>query len=198
MNVPSVYLAMADAETFVPRESARMGLLDPKVAALRCFRRYSKDATFDMPDAWGAMRWLTHKQMRVYGVLSRLAVSGQVTTMRAVAEETGTCPSTVSRSVLRFSSWGLFSVDVTRGRNGGMKVRAQTVMQYVERARVKIAELARKVVFRAQRVNVASLETTYRKDMETLRKTLTYRDATFSEYMAWREDRGVQTAPPER
>lgn len=122
------YMAMADQQAAVPRQSPYMGLRgDTAVASLRCFQRYSNDATTDVYAPDGRIRWVTRKQGAIYATLHRMATSGERVTMREVAGQVMCCPSTVSRAVLKFQAWGIFAIDVKRGRNGGMTVKLRKV-----------------------------------------------------------------------
>lgn len=117
------------------------------VASLRTFRRYHKDATVDFVSTDGVLHWMTHKQMRVHGILARLAVSGSPSTVRAIAAEARACPSTVSRAILKLQAWGEYAVDIKRGRYGGVrvwKVISDRFADYARAARQKLAELASK------------------------------------------------------
>lgn len=144
---------------------------DPSVVALRCFRRYHKDATVDLQDGFGRGRWVTRKQARIHAVLLRAAVAGTTISMQAVARETRVCPSTVSRAVLKFQAWGIFAVDITRGRSGGMRIVVGAVDSYIDRARARLHAIATRAV------NVAfTLTMRTRKDLAPSNS----RDATFS------------------
>jgi hypothetical protein len=94
-----------------------------QVASLRCFMAYHKDARTQVMDIQGRSRWLTHKQVALHGLLARLAVTGEHTTIRAVALEAHVAPSTVSRFMLKLQAWGEYAIDVTRGKYGGITVR---------------------------------------------------------------------------
>jgi hypothetical protein len=143
---------------------------DPSIVALRCFRRYHKDATVDLQDGFGRDRWITRKQARIHAVLLRHAVAGTPVTMQAVARETRVCPSTVSRAVLKFQAWGMFAIDITRGRNGGMRIMAATVSSYVSRAKAKMRELL---------VKAGNVAFTLMESMERVTYPSRNRDATF-------------------
>lgn len=147
-----LYAAMADAQA--PRESYYFGLNDPSVAGLRAFIRYHKDARQDYVIN-GRMRSLTHKQVAMAGLFSRISVTHEHATIRSLAKEAHVAPSTVSRFMLKLQAWGQYAIDVTRGRNGGITVRLRTLRdglsEYASRAweRIKMAAI------RAQ-LNVAS------------------------------------------
>ncbi len=124
----SAYMAMADQEAVLVRQSPFMGLLDPQVAGLRTFRRYSRDATVDVTDPWGKNRWLSPKASRIYAILHRESSSGTGrTTMREIASEAMVSTSTVSRTVTKLQAFGFFAIDVIRGRNGGIVIRRRNV-----------------------------------------------------------------------
>jgi hypothetical protein len=129
---------------------------DPKIVALAAFRRYHKDATYDLPDAEGVLRWVTRKQMRVHGIIARISLSpdGRAK-MIDIALEAQCSTATVSRTILKLQAWGLFAVDVRRGRNGGITVlrpRVEWMAYYVKAARQKLRDMA----FRA-RIKLASM-----------------------------------------
>jgi hypothetical protein len=129
---------------------------DPKIVALAAFRRYHKDATYDLPDAEGVLRWVTRKQMRVHGIIARISLSpdGRAK-MIDIALEAQCSTATVSRTILKLQAWGLFAVDVRRGRNGGITVlrpRVEWMAYYVKAARQKLRDMA----FRA-RIKLASV-----------------------------------------
>lgn len=163
------YMAMADQQAAVPRQSPYMGLRgDTAVASLRCFQRYSNDATTDVYAPDGRIRWVTRKQGAIYATLHRMATSGERVTMREVAGQVMCCPSTVSRAVLKFQAWGIFAIDVKRGRNGGMTVRLRKVgdalRHYAEAAWRRIRSAINVAFTHKEGVVSASTGTTTRKD----------------------------------
>lgn len=117
-----------------------------EVASLRAFRRYQKDATWDIPDAEGILRWVTRKQMRVYGIIARISLSpGGTAKMVDIAHEAQCSTATVSRTILKVQAWGLYAVDVRRGRNGGItvwKAVGSRFRMYRKAARQKLREMA--------------------------------------------------------
>ncbi len=124
----SAYLAYAEQAGFTARPNPFMGLNDPKAAGLRCFRRYSREATVDITDLGGYTRWLTQKQSRIYAILDRDSSNGnRVLKMKDIASEAMVCISTVSRTVVKLQAFGLFAIDVTRGRHGGIVVRKRHI-----------------------------------------------------------------------
>jgi hypothetical protein len=141
---------MADAEQ---RHIDRMGEVygDPSITALRCFQRYDRNATTDIIDLWGRKRWVTQKQSRVYAILRREAGRSERLTMTAVAQEAHISTSSVSRAILKFQGWGIFAVDVTRGRNGGIRVRLREIgdqlQHYAMAAWARIKRAALNVAF---------------------------------------------------
>jgi hypothetical protein len=92
--------------------------------------------------------------------------------MTAIGKEAGVCTSTVSRAILKFQGWGIFAVDVTRGRNGGITVTLRRFGDHLQHyaiaawARIKNAAL-----------NVAF---TLTKRVEGVRTEYVPMDATFS------------------
>lgn len=137
------YAAMADAIERGPQTYGG----DAGIASLRCFRRYTRDSHYDLPDAFGGTRWVSAKQLRVYGIIARIAMTptGRAR-MSDIAAEARVCPATVSRTVLRLQAWGLFAVDVRRGRGGGITVwRAEGTRfaAYAIAARQRLAAVAK-------------------------------------------------------
>lgn len=121
--VSSRYVALADAESWTPRESPFMGLFDERTASLRCFQRYSKEAHRDITDGLGISRWVTQKQARVHGIIARIAMSPDGTAkMVDIALEARCTVSTVSRTIRKLQGWELYAVEVRRGRHGGITV----------------------------------------------------------------------------
>jgi hypothetical protein len=178
-----VYMAMADAEAYVPRESPFMGLTDTRCASLRAYQRYSKNATVDVPDLYGRLRWMGQKQARIHAIVHRLSSSHETTTMHAIAKEASCAPSTVSRAILKFQSWGMFAIDVKRGRGGGISVRLRTIgdqlAAYAERAWARLRRAAERVT--RTLVNVASTQD-LEENVANVSTSLVV-DATFME--AW-------------
>jgi hypothetical protein len=158
MTHDGLYMAMADAITPRPLDykGGSMGVFDERVAALRCFQRYSKNATRDITDGQGMARWVTQKQARVYGILARVALSATgASTMHAIAAEAGVTPSTVSRTIQKLTAWEMYAVEVRRGKYGGITVHRKgwdRFFDYVREARRKLSE--RRVTFKS---NVASI-----------------------------------------
>jgi hypothetical protein len=187
------YMQMADAE-LVPR--THPGLVDPRVAALRAFRRYSNSATMDITDPWGQLHWIGTKQGRVFGIVHRLSTSGQKMTMTDIAKEAQCSTSTVSRAVLRFQAWRMFAIDVVRGRHGGISVRLRHVGDELSHYARAAWERLRSVAIRA-RINVASLINGDRgpepdTEVRTPVTRSSYMDATFNEAWANAEARGAE------
>lgn len=192
------YGMMADAQQ--PRESQFFGLNDPSVAGLRCFIRYHKDARVDVELA-GKLRSLTHKQMAMSGLLARVSVTGEKATITALAKEANVVPSTLSRFLDKLQCWNVYAIDVTRGRNGGIRVRARAIADqlaaYAERAWTRIKKAAEKALSRTK-LNVAStipgLEDRYPQADKALLVDVVLMDATFSEAWDAAERRGALLA----
>jgi AraC-like DNA-binding protein len=144
MTVASRYVAMADAEAFTPAASPFMGLFDERTASLRCFQRYSRNATRDIVDGDGMTRWVSQKQARVQGVIHRLAMSPTgAGTMADIAIEAGCTKSTVSRTIKKLEGWAMYAVEVRRGRYGGITVHRKgwdRFYDYVHEARRKMSD----------------------------------------------------------
>lgn len=195
VTIDAYYARQADREARLPQVYGA----PVEVASLRAFRRYHKDARVDTYDLMGHLRWMTQKQARIYGLLMRQAVSGERITMTKIAAETLVCPSTVSRAVLKFQAWGIFAIDVVRGRNGGVKVRLRTIgdelASYAEAAWQRLRSMANRA-----RIKVASLinlrregyeEPDYETAQELTTQLLVSMDATFMEAWANAESRGA-------
>lgn len=151
----SFYMTEADVRD-ARRESPFFGITDPSVIGLRAFIAYHKDARENYEIA-GKVRSLTHKQVAMYGLMSRLEVTGERTTMTAIAKEAHVVVSTVSRFLLKLQVWGAYTVDVTRGRNGGIVIRKalSRFNEYARQAWAKVRSMAEKALSRTKR-NVAS------------------------------------------
>lgn len=127
-----------------------------RLRSLAFVQRFNRDAHYaDIRDSSGVLRWVSQKQMRVYGIIARISLSpdGRAK-MIDIALEAQCCTSTVSRTILKLQAWGLYAVDVRRGRNGGITVRrpfGQWAKAYIAAARQKLADMA----FRA-RIKLAS------------------------------------------
>jgi len=98
-----------------------------ELVKLRCFKYYHPDVGSWMEDPAGRLRWLGPATSRVYAILHRLSSSGERSTMTAIAAEAMCCTSTVSRAVVKLQAYGMFAIDVIRGRNGGLSVRRRRV-----------------------------------------------------------------------
>jgi len=136
--------------------SVYLGGPDARLPSLAFCSRYNRDAHYaDVKDSAGVARWVTQKQMRVHGIIARISLSPSGTArMVDIAVEAQCCTSTVSRTILKLQAWGLFAVDVRRGRNGGITVRkpfGSWAAAYIRAARQKLRDMA----FRA-RIKLAS------------------------------------------
>ena len=171
---------MMEADSQIPRESRFFGLNDPSVAGLRAFIRYHKDARVDL-ELGGRLRSLTHKQMAIAGLVARIAVTQERATVTSMAKEANVVPSTVSRFLLKLQCWNAYAIDVTRGRNGGVRIRLRAIgdklAAYAERAWSRIKQAAEKALSRTK-LNVASTSFDKERGYPT---TTTVMDATFSE-----------------
>lgn len=128
------YVAMAEAQTAPVRESPFMGLTDPRVASLRCFRRYSRNAHYDFVDRGGVLRWMTPKMMRIEAILLRVGTVGSgYTTTGAIASEALCSRGYVSKMVTRFEAWGVIGTIRTRGRYGKLFVFARAAGDGLDR-----------------------------------------------------------------
>jgi hypothetical protein len=212
MNVSSAYAAMADIEASGHRRGAMdtMGLFDPRCAkpGFRAFQRYSKDATRDVLDGDGVMRWTTQLRARIGSAVAMAALRpGGETTMTLIAAECLTTVSTVSRTLVQLQRWGLYVVDIRRGRKGGITIHRPGWERFWESVwdlRRRLSTLKRNVARllpakrRGSGEGPESVAEQYQKDGTELRNRLRSRDATFSDYMAWREDRDAPEAAETR
>lgn len=100
---------------------------DARIAALRAFRRYHKDARVDMVRQDGRTRWMGQKMSAVYAILHRQGSSGEgLLTEKAIAAEAGCSAGYVSKVIVRLQAWGWFWIVSVRGRNGGLWVVLRT------------------------------------------------------------------------
>jgi hypothetical protein len=156
MRVASRYMAMADAESPVRREPYFMGLSDPRTASLRCFQRYSRNATRDITDGDGLTRWVSQKQARVYGIIARIAMTPSgISTMSDIAIEAGCTKSTVSRTIQKLEGWAMYAVEVRRGRYGGITIHRKgwdRFYDYVHEARRKMSNARNRARFKVASV----------------------------------------------
>lgn len=179
------YAALADTQGPGPAEHPKayrmgaMGLADPKTASLRCFQRYSRNATRDITDGDGIVRWTTQKRARIAAsvAMASLSPSGQ-TTMTAIAAECLCTVSTVSRTLTQLQRWGLYVVDIRRGRNGGITIHRPGWERFWE----SVWDLRRRLS--TLRTNVASVLSRKTKGAKpapgTVPVTSPSMDATFS------------------
>lgn len=132
ISIDRYYAAQADA---AQRKEDRLGRVygDPSITGLRCFQRYHKEATRDIVDPWGRTRWLSQKQSRIYAILDRDSSNGtRVLKMKDIASEAMASISTVSRTVVKLQAFGLFAIDVIRGRRGGISVRKRHIGDHLK------------------------------------------------------------------
>lgn len=170
MTISSKYMAMADAEVLASVQSPFVGMTDPRIASLRCFKFYSRESGSFLTSPEGIERWFGPKAAKVYAIAHRDA--GTRTTMKAIAAEAMCCVSTVSRALTRLQAFGFLAVDVKRGRNGGITVRLRRVgdalKHYTAAAWGRIRSW----------IKVASRSAGSGSDLVT---TLVRKDATFTE-----------------
>jgi DNA-binding MarR family transcriptional regulator len=70
-------------------------------------------------DPEGVPRALTRKQLATYTAVRSIAGTGQRVTLRALADQLGTAPSTVWRAVVKLTAMGFIAYQSNRGRLGG-------------------------------------------------------------------------------
>lgn len=169
------YMGLADREARIEAGKPQCYGGDPMIAGLRAFVRYHKDARQDV-EMGGRVRSLTHKQVAMHGLITRMAVTGERGTITALAKEAHVVPSTLSRFLLKLQVWNVFAIDVKRGRNGGLTVRLRTLgdglRKYAERAWERIRK-----AYSRTKTNVAS---SISHEVEVPNKVPVLMDATFS------------------
>ena len=115
------YAAKADARErdpiITPGEHGRADVANGRMSKWLRFNR-AEDLVW-VTDPEGIPRALTRKQLAVYGVVRGLAGTGQRVTMRDLAQQLGTAPSTVYRAVIKLSAFGFVAYQSNRGRLGG-------------------------------------------------------------------------------
>jgi hypothetical protein len=147
---------------------------DKAITSLRAFQRYDRNATTDIFDLWGQKRWVTQKQSRIYAILRREAGSSSRLTMGMIALEADVATSSVSRAILKFQGWGIFAIDVTRGKYGGITVTLRALRDGLEEYARRAWDRIRKAADRARlMLRSRSLE-----GNEELSSTYLLKDAT--------------------
>lgn len=161
-----------------------------RLPSLAFCQRFNRDAHYaDIDDDRGIAHWVTQKQMRIYGIIARIALSADgKARMLDIAAEAQCHTTTVSRAILKFQAWGLYAVDVRRGRHGGITVWKATDSRfalYARAARQKLRELAN----RAWRKVASSLQGegqgAHGRVKDTVEPPITYpsdMDATFTSF----------------
>lgn len=92
-----------------------------EITSLRAYRAHHKAARVHFMNVDGRTYWMTSKMMRVHAVVSRAATSErQMTTIHAIASETGVSAGYVSRVVRRLQGWSMIGASTSRGRYGGI------------------------------------------------------------------------------
>lgn len=130
----------------------------PWTVDTRALLRYHRNALQELT-LGGRLRSLTHKQMAIAGAVARISVTQEHATITSIAKEANCVPSTASRFLLKLQAWHAYAIDVTRGRNGGVKVRLRSIGDrleaYAQRAWSRIRMAAERALSRTNR-NVAS------------------------------------------
>lgn len=139
------------------------------IVKLRCFKYYHPDMGSWITTPEGKDKWIGPKTARILAILHR--EQGHRVTMTSISSEAKCSTSTVSRAVVKLQSMGLFAIDVTRGRNGGIVARARKagdgLRRYVDAAWARIRSW----------INVASRSA---GEETGTGNTLTSKDATFT------------------
>ena len=92
-----------------------------EITSLRAYRAHHKAARLHFMNVDGRTYWMTPKMMRVHAVVSRAATSdNQMTTLHAIASETGVSAGYVSKIVRRLQGWSMIGAATSRGRYGGI------------------------------------------------------------------------------
>lgn len=189
--MPATAAAMsADTLAYYQREADRQerGMKqyggNPELVKLRCFKYYHPDQGSFITTPEGRERWLGPKASRVYAILDRSSSSTSRLTMKDIASEAMASTSTVSRTVQKLQAYGLFAIDVIRGRHGGIYVRRRRpgdhLKHYAAAAWKRIRQAAERAISRTER-NVASTSSLEEGEGSwTPVPTTTYMDATFT------------------
>lgn len=183
----SVYMAMADQEVMGERPSVFFGLNDPAVAALRCFRGYSKEARWSPVLRAGKHRLYTDAMMRVEAIALRVGTNGSgYTTTRELAAEARVSPGYVSKLLTRLEMWGVIGTIRTRGRNGKLFLFARTIGDHLDhfvtyaKGIWKAARLRSEARWLRRHGNVSSPRTVRGRGMEVSTSTSVRRVETFT------------------
>lgn len=147
-------------------------------------------------DAEGHPRAITPTQYRVLQVALRLIPDGVPgMTMRQIAAELQVAPSTVSRALTKFVSWGLFAYVVGRGRWAGLVIFRATKDYPIDRFRKAARERVRRWKEAAERrvsrllANVAPYVLEEGRGYDTLTAhvldTTVYKGATLTAQRPW-------------
>jgi hypothetical protein len=145
---------------------------DARIAALRAFRRYDRNARVDMVGHDGHNRWMAPKMLRVHAIVHRQAMKpeGGLITMGAIAAEAGCSVGYVSKVVVKLQAWSFFWFVSLRGRNGGLWVFARTLRDgldhWAQAARQKLAAIRDKVLARLA-LNLSSTHMRREEGVET-------------------------------
>jgi hypothetical protein len=76
-----------------------------RLTSLAFCSRYNRDAHYaDIRDSSGISRWVTQKQMRIYGIVARITLGDGKAKMLDIAHEAGCCTTTVSRTLLKLQA----------------------------------------------------------------------------------------------
>lgn len=156
---------------------------DTRLPSLQFCQRYNRDAHYaTVKDSNGLARWVTQKQMRIYGIVARISLSETgFATMKDVAREAQCHTTTVSRTTLKLQAWGLYAFDVKRGRGGGIFVRlpwGEHAKFYIRAARQKLRDMAN----RARRKVASVLLGGQREDQRNGDNVKDNMDATFRRF----------------
>lgn len=156
MSTLDHYAKAADQhERWLSHQPIVLGGPGSRLTSLAFCQRFNRDAHYgDIVDSRGVAHWATQKQIRISGIVARMVLGDGKARMLDIAAEAACHTTTVSRTLLKLQAWGLYAIDVRRGRNGGitiMKPSGSWAAVYIRAARQRLRELA----LRARR-NVAS------------------------------------------
>jgi hypothetical protein len=149
-----------------------LGGPNSRLTSLAFCSRYNRDAHYaDIRDLAGVLHWATQKQMRIFGIVTRIGTLGSgYTKTRDIAAEARCSPGYVSKVLLKFEAWGIIGIIRTRGRYGKLFMFAREIGDGLDslvagaRRRLlafKVTRAARKL---RRATNVSSYPTNGRKE----------------------------------
>jgi hypothetical protein len=146
---------------------------DARIAALRAFRRYHKDAHIEMrANADGRNRWMGAKMLRIHAIVHRQAHGEKgLIKVHDIAAEAGCSPGYVSKVVVKLQAWGFFWFVSLRGRNGGLWVFVRTYRDkldhWAQEARYRLRQARERVLARLA-LNVSCVNPDRQQEVQLL------------------------------